>query len=135
MDTVGISEIEAHFLLVLYRCETIRPLALAFESLRPISNLAIEEILGLSSKDFNSITHKNSKLRAYGFLDKEKNLEIARKYNVDVSCIERSIRHAICKAYSEDPEPMKKLFRRPIRRPKCQELIAECADIIRRIFY
>ena len=75
MDTVGISEIEARVLLVLYRCETIRPLALAFESLRPISNLAIEEILGLSSKDFNSITHKNSKLRAYGFLDKEKNLD------------------------------------------------------------
>ena len=75
MDTVGISEIEARVLLVLYRCETIRPLALAFESLRHISNLAIEEILGLSSKDFNSITHKNSKLRAYGFLDKEKNLD------------------------------------------------------------
>lgn len=75
MDTVGISEIEARFLLVLYRCETIRPLAHAFECLRPISNLAIEEILELSSKDFNSITHKNSKLRAYGFLDKEKNLD------------------------------------------------------------
>ncbi len=68
-------------------------------------------------------------------LNKDVYPEIARKYNVDVSCIERSIRHAICKAYSEDPEPMKKLFRRPIRRPKCQELIAECADIIRRIFY
>ena len=39
MDTVGISEIEARVLLVLYRCETIRPLALAFESLRHISNL------------------------------------------------------------------------------------------------
>lgn len=68
-------------------------------------------------------------------LNKDVYPEIANKYNVDTSCIERSIRHAICKAYSEDPEPMQKLFRRPIQRPTCQELIAECSDMIRRIFY
>ena len=68
-------------------------------------------------------------------LSKDVYPEIAQKYGVDNSCVERSIRHAITKAYSEDPTPMRSMFRRPIQRPKCQELIAECADTIRRVFY
>jgi len=68
-------------------------------------------------------------------LSKDVYPEIAQKYGVDMSCVERSIRHAITKAYSEDPTPMRSMFRRPIQRPKCQELIAECADTIRRMFY
>lgn len=75
IDVVGISEMEAKLLLALYRCETIRPLAECFDSLRPISNLVFTEILGITSKDYNSLVHKNSKLRAFGFLDKEKNLD------------------------------------------------------------
>lgn len=75
IDVVGISEMEANLLLALYRCETIRPLAECFDSLRPISNLVFKEILELSAKDYNLITHKNSTLRTYGFLDKEKNLD------------------------------------------------------------
>lgn len=68
-------------------------------------------------------------------LSKDVYPEIAQKHGVEMSCIERSIRHAIGKAYSENPDPMREMFRRPIQRPKCQELIAECADTIRRVFY
>lgn len=68
-------------------------------------------------------------------LSKDVYPEIAKKHGVELSCIERSIRNAIGKAYSEDPAPLREMFRRPIKRPKCQELIAECADTIRRVFY
>ena len=68
-------------------------------------------------------------------LSKDVYPEIAEKYGVEMSCVERSIRHAIGKAYSEDPTPIREMFRRPIQRPKSQELIAECADTIRRVFY
>ena len=68
-------------------------------------------------------------------LSKDVYPEIAEKYGVEMPCVERSIRHAICKAYSENPTPMREMFRRPIQRPKSQELIAECADTIRRVFY
>lgn len=75
IDVVGISEMEARFLLVLYRCETVRPLAENFERLRPFSNIVVKEILGITSTEYNSLLNRNNKLRMLGFLNKEKELE------------------------------------------------------------
>ena len=75
IDRTGISEVEAKFLLFLYRCETIRELSRIYKSIMSFSILIASCILGISEKDFNILTHKNSRLRTYGFITKDNTLE------------------------------------------------------------
>ena len=75
IDMVGISEHEASYLLILYRCNTIRELARIYKDNLSVSSTIVAAILELNSKEFNMLTHRNSKLRTFGFINKDGLLE------------------------------------------------------------
>ena len=79
IDMVGISEQEASYLLILYRCNTIRELARIYKDNLSVSSTIVTAILELNSKEFNMLTHRNSKLRTFGFINKDGLLEVDLK--------------------------------------------------------
>lgn len=75
IDMVGISEQEARFLLILYRCNTISELAQIYTTNLSVSANIVTAILEINTKEFNMLTHRNSMIRTYGFINKDGMLE------------------------------------------------------------
>ena len=75
IDMVGISEEEARYLLVYYRCLTNEILAGYFKEFHYRRNTVIQGILGISSSEYNLLTHKNGKLKSNGFISRENKLD------------------------------------------------------------
>ena len=75
IDMVGISEEEARYLLVYYRFSTIGFLTSHFNNAIDARNPIIQQILGLSSSEYNQLTHKNGKLKSNGFINRDNKLE------------------------------------------------------------
>ena len=61
---------------------------------------------------------------------KEVYSEIAQKHNATACQVERGIRTAINNAFEENPDAVRKLFKRPIISPTNSEIIAEIADTV-----
>ena len=68
-------------------------------------------------------------------LSKEVYPHIAKQHSVEAGSVERNMRSAIEKAFSECPELITGIFKRPISKPCCSDIIAEVSDTLRRRYY
>jgi len=75
MDNAGLSKKEAEILLILYRCQTIKPLYEQYSRIQSCFELVIQKIMHLSSREYSMLINKNGKLHSFGFLDENNCIE------------------------------------------------------------
>ena len=75
IDMVGLSQLEARFLLVYYRCLTNDILAPYFKNVNHRRHAIISGILGINTTEYNLLTHKNGILKSKGFIGRDNRLD------------------------------------------------------------